>query len=419
MKREMKHSSIEWAGDVPKHWQYIKLKSYYAFEKGKKAQLYTVDYIGSHEGEYPVYSGQTENDGVLGRIDTYDYDVDECLFSTTVGAKVMTPKILSGKFSLSQNCLIMKKIKECNNHFMFYCLHPLFDYEKGSIPSYMQPSLRIDDLKKFGFFIPLDIKEQERIADYLDKKCADIESLALNIQKEIEQLEEYKRSIIVETVTKGLNLNVNLIDSQIPYIGMIPSTYEIKPLYLYFDERKNSNKLLKEDNLLSLSYGRIVKKDINTLGGLLPESFSTYNIVEANEIIIRPTDLQNDKKSLRTGLCKEHGIITSAYIALKPKYKFDTRFFHYQLHAFDVMKVFYNMGNGVRQGLNYSEFSKLMLLIPGAKEQIEIADYLDAKCKEIDSIKESKNEQLEKVYEYKKALVYEYATGKKEVPINE
>ena len=88
MKREMKHSGIEWAGDVPKHWQYIKLKSYYAFEKGKKAQLYTVDYIGSHEGEYPVYSGQTENDGVLGRIDTYDYDVDECLFSTTVGAKV-------------------------------------------------------------------------------------------------------------------------------------------------------------------------------------------------------------------------------------------------------------------------------------------------------------------------------------------
>ena len=206
----MKHSGIEWAGDVPKHWQYIKLKSYYVFEKGKKAQLYTVDYIGSHEGEYPVYSGQTENDGVLGRIYTYDYDVDECLFSTTVGAKVMTPKILSGKFSLSQNCLIMKKIKECNNHFMFYCLHPLFDYEKGSIPSYMQPSLRIDDLKKFGFFIPLDIKEQERIADYLDKKCADIESLALNIQKEIEQLEEYKRSIIVETVTKGLNLNVNL-----------------------------------------------------------------------------------------------------------------------------------------------------------------------------------------------------------------
>ena len=145
--REMKDSGIEWIGEIPANWKYIKLKTYYAFEKGKNAQLYTEKYIGEHEGIYPVYSGQTENNGVMGRINTYNYSLDECLFSTTVGAKVMTPKILSGKFSLSQNCLIMKQIKECDNHYFYYYLFPLFDYEKKSIPSYMQPSLRVEDLK--------------------------------------------------------------------------------------------------------------------------------------------------------------------------------------------------------------------------------------------------------------------------------
>ena len=124
---EMKDSGIEWIGKIPEEWSNIKLKSFYDFEKGKNAQLYTAEYIGKHEGQYPVFSGQTENNGVMGFIDTYDYELNECLFTTTVGAKVMTPKLLKGKFSLSQNCLIMKPKKECNNHFFFYCLISLFD----------------------------------------------------------------------------------------------------------------------------------------------------------------------------------------------------------------------------------------------------------------------------------------------------
>ena len=160
---------------IPKHWDYIKLKYFYNFEKGKNAQLYTLDYIGLNQGRYPVYSGQTEQDGIMGYIDTYDYDIDECLFTTTVGAKVMTPKILQGKFSLSQNCLIMKRKRQCNNHFFYYYLIPLFDYEKGSIPSYMQPSLRVEDLKKYGFYVP-PLDEQEKIANFLDNKCEKIDS---------------------------------------------------------------------------------------------------------------------------------------------------------------------------------------------------------------------------------------------------
>lgn len=208
------------------------------------------------------------------------------------------------------------------------------------------------------------LAEQRRIADFLDAKCTEIDALTADIQTQIDTLEQYKQSVITETVTKGLNPNAKMKDSGIEWVGRIPAHWPIHPVYSYYGERKNKNRLGKEDNLLSLSYGRVIRKDINTNDGLLPESFNTYNIVEAGDIIIRPTDLQNDKRSLRTGLVKEHGIITSAYIDLCPLKQVDSRYFHFLLHAYDVMKVFYNMGNGVRQGLNYSEFSRLMVFEP-------------------------------------------------------
>ena len=212
-----------------------------------------------------------------------------------------------------------------------------------------------------------------------------------------------------------MNPHAEMKDSGIEYVGMIPAHWDKHPLYCYFAERKNKNSLGKEENLLSLSYGRVIQKDINSNGGLLPENFNTYNIVETNDIIIRPTDLQNDKRSLRTGLVKEHGIITSAYIALKAKVNLISGYYHYLLHAFDVMKVFYNMGNGVRQGLNFSEFSRLMVFYPPYEEQKAITSSLGKKCSEIDSVIADKQSQLATIDEYKKSLIYEYVTGKKEV----
>ena len=126
--------------------------------------------------------------------------------------------------------------------------------------------------------------------------------------------------------------------------------------------------------------------------------------------------MQNDKRSLRTGLATERGIITSAYIDLIPKGNVNSEYFHYLLHSFDVQKVFYNMGNGVRQGLNYSEFAKLMIFSPSRQEQDAIASYLNDKCAEIDSIIAQKQEQLAVLADYKKSVIYEYVTGKKEAP---
>lgn len=198
---------------------------------------------------------------------------------------------------------------------------------------------------------------------------------------------------------------VKMKDSGIEWIGEIPETWKVTPLYMCFTERRNKNRLGKEKNLLSLSYGHIVQKNIEAKGGLLPESFTTYNIIEPGDIIIRPTDLQNDKRSLRTGLSNEHGIITSAYIDLEPLKNVNSKYYHYLLHSYDIQKVFYNMGNGVRQGLNYSEFSKLRVLAPKSIEQQQIADFLDRKTTEIDGLIDKINAEIDTIQQYQRSVI--------------
>ena len=183
----------------------------------------------------------------------------------------------------------------------------------------------------------------------------------------------------------------------------------------FIQERKNKNIFAKEHNLLSLSYGKIIRKDINANGGLLPENFNAYNIVEPKDIVLRLTDLQNDKRSLRTGFVNERGIITSAYITLRAKKDIMQEYFYYELHVFDLLKGLYNMGSGVRQGLNFDELSKLKLFEPTIKEQMEIVAYIKEKEKKINEIIAEKQSQIETLESYKKSLIYEYVTGKKEV----
>ena len=198
-------------------------------------------------------------------------------------------------------------------------------------------------------------------------------------------------------------------NSGIEWVGDIPDNWDIHPLYCFFDERVNKNILGNEQNLLSLSYGKIKRKDINSSEGLLPNNYNSYNIVDKGDIVIRPTDLQNDKRSLRTGLVEERGIITSAYIALKPKKNIFSKFFHYVLHIYDVEKVFYNMGNGVRQG-NYDEFSKLLMIVPPIDEQERIAEFLDKKCGEIDGLIADIKTQVQTLEQYKRSVITEAVT---------
>lgn len=317
--------------------------------------------------------------------------------------------------TINPQLVVFKNIK-MNSKLLFYMLQmPLVKDQcelavvGGTIPTMSQ-------VKIGNIYIPsLPLNGQQRIAEFLDIECGKIDGLKADIQAQIDTLEQYKRSVITEAVTHGLNPSAPMKDSGIPWVGEIPAKWAVLPIYCVYGERKRKNVFGTEQNLLSLSYGKVIRKDINTNGGLLPSNYNGYNIIEKNDIIIRPTDLQNDRTSLRTGLVKEHGIITSAYIALKPKNRVSSKFYHYLLHSYDVKKVFYNMGNGVRQGLNYGEFAKLMVYYPPLDEQQEIADYLDNKCAEIEQIIADKKSQIETLDGYKKSLIYEYVTGKKEV----
>ena len=199
-------------------------------------------------------------------------------------------------------------------------------------------------------------------------------------------------------------------DSGIAWVGDVPSNWAVHPLYYFFQEHKHKNALGTEQNLLSLSYGKIIRKDINTTEGLLPENFNTYNIIEENDIVLRLTDLQNDKRSLRTGIARERGIITSAYVTLRSIRSLCPSYFRYLLHTYDLLKVLYNMGSGVRQGLNYEELSKVKLIEPPLDEQQKIAYFLDRKCAEIDGLIADIQAQIDTLEQHKKSTIIEVVT---------
>lgn len=199
-------------------------------------------------------------------------------------------------------------------------------------------------------------------------------------------------------------------DSGVKWIGEIPTDWDITILSALFQEQKQKNIGLTENNLLSLSYGKIIKKNIDSNEGLLPASFESYNVINAGNIIFRLTDLQNDKRSLRTGLCQERGIITSAYVALSIRSEDDPSYMHYLFHIYDICKVFYGMGDGVRQGMNYSDLKRLRVIRPPLETQRRIATDLDEKCAKIDTIIDKQQEVIEKLKEYKLSVITEAVT---------
>ena len=435
-KLQMKDSGIPWLGEIPRGWKITRVK--YCFSNVKEIVGGKVD---NYERLALTMNGvvkRSKDDSTGLQPDKFEtYQIlrpNELVFKLIDLQNVSTSRVgLSPYLGIVSPAYIILK---CNNnidpkfaekYFLMMWKNHIFNAlgDAG-----VRSSLSSTDLLELPIVLP-PIDEQRQIAVFLEKKCVEIDELIFLHEQQIERLKAYNQSIITEAVTKGVNnltsklngggykLSHNLFavpvkDSGIAWVGKIPTDWLVVPLYCLYTERKNINSLGKENNLLSLSYGKVIQKDININECLLPCNYNGYNIVESDDIIIRPTDLQNDKRSLRTGLVKKRGIITSAYIALKPKSDINSNYYHYLLHSYDIKKVFYNMGNGVRQGLNYDEFSKLMVLVPSKAMQKAIAYYLDHKCAEIEQIIADKDTQLDMLDEYKKSLIYEYVTGKKE-----
>ncbi|WP_422001683.1 restriction endonuclease subunit S [Roseovarius mucosus] len=170
-----------------------------------------------------------------------------------------------------------------------------------------------------------------------------------------------------------------------------PDDWQLDKLHQVFRVRRgHKNAGMKEDNLLSLSYGRIIQKDIQTADGLLPENFEGYQIVEPGNIVLRLTDLQNDKRSLRQGLVTQRGIITSAYDAVEVQRDNDPRFWFYSLLALDLAKHYYSLGGGVRQSVKFADFPNDWVYRPYLATQRQIADFLDRETARIDLLIEKK-----------------------------
>ena len=193
--------------------------------------------------------------------------------------------------------------------------------------------------------------------------------------------------------------------SGIEWVGDIPSHWGETPVFSCFDATSEKNIDGKETNVLSLSYGNIIKRDVDTNFGLLPESFNTYQIVDVGDIILRLTDLQNDKRSLRVGLAKEKGIITSAYLKLKPKDRLDSVFAYRLLHSYDTTKVYYGLGGGLRQSMKFEDFRRLPILVPPYEEQIQINKFLDYEVVRIDTLIEKQQTLIQLLKEKRQAVI--------------
>ena len=409
MTRMMKDSGVEWIGEIPENWEVSKVKYFVDCYDGKRVPVDSAQRIA---GPYPYWGAGNITDYV----NDYLFD-EEIILLGEDGAPFFDPFrpvafLINEKVWVNNHIHVLKPHETISSPYLVYFLNTV-DY-KSYINGSILNKLTQSNMNSIAFILP-PLSEQQKIATFLDDKCGAIDEIISKTEQSIEEYKKLKQSVITKAVTKGIRPNRPMQDSNIEWIGEIPTDWATRKIFQLFTQVKNKNAGMVENNLLSLSYGKIIKKNIETSFGLLPESFETYNIIEKDDIVLRLTDLQNDHRSLRVGLCKERGIITSAYVTMRQKDNQYAPYLYYLLHTFDVKKGFYGMGDGVRQGLNWDELKHLSLVLPPPDEQKEITDYLDEKCAEIDTLVEKKQQFLAEMANYKKSLIYEYVTGKKEV----
>ena len=204
-------------------------------------------------------------------------------------------------------------------------------------------------------------------------------------------------------------------DSGVAWLGAVPEHWELLPGRACFREKKRPNLALQEKTVLSLSYGQVVVKPLEKLHGLVPSSFETYQIINPLDIVIRPTDLQNDWNSLRFGFSRHRGIITSAYLCFCTINIVTPEYGYFLLHSYDLMKVFYGLGSGLRQNLDWSDFKYLPCSIPPPSEQTTIVRFLEHAERKIQRHIHTKEKLISLLEEQKKGIIHEAVTGRIDV----
>jgi len=421
-----KDSGVEWLGDVPAHWDILRVKD-------------TVIKIGNGvtpKGGSEVYtdtgipflrSQNVYDDGL--RIANVSF-ISKEIYDYMKGSQLKAGDILINitGASIGRTCVVPIELGAANINQHIAFLRTKFWFNIGYISLFLKSpftknyiqfeqngaskeAFNLNQIANIPLVLPKHA-EQQAIAAYLGTKTAQIDRKIDLLSQKATQYGKLKQSLINETVTRGLDKTVLMKDSGIEWIGEVPAHWDVQRIADIAAQNKVKNNGLVEKNLLSLSYGKIIRKDFNTSFGLLPESFETYQVVTTGTVILRLTDLQNDKKSLRVGLVHEQGIITSAYLGLRFQRSIDSYFAYYLLHVYDLCKVFYWFGGGLRSTMRFDDIKVIPFILPPREEQQAIANYLDEKTAHIDRIVDTINSQIDKLKELRLTLINDVVTGK-------
>lgn len=418
--RAIKETGVEYLGQVPDGWEIVPAKSLFAESKEKR---HADDERLTPSQKFGVVTQAEYMRLIGGNIVLADKGLDDWKH-VEPNDYIISLRSFQGGLEMSRvtgcvtwHYIVLRPRQEIYPDYykhLFKC--DGYIAELNSTCQYLRDGqdLRFSNFVQVPLPIP-PIAEQRAIAAYLDKACAEVDRAIEAAETSIEEYLTYKHSITYATVIGGIGKSP-LKRTGVEWMSEIPEEWNTIEVGRLAEQIKNSNDGMLETNLLSLSYGTVRRRDINSNEGLLPASFESYNIIEDGDIVLRFTDLQNDQKSLRVGRATERGIITSAYVVIRPNEYESSRYIYYALHSYDLRKGFYGMGAGVRQGLKWQEARYIQIPQPPLEEQIAIADYLDAKCAEIDAAIEAKRNIIDELKAYRKSLVYEYVTGKREVP---
>lgn len=418
--REMKDSRLKWIGEIPSSWNVMPNK--YLMKKKKViCPVYTGEDILSLTMKGVIVRDLDAGGKMPTSFDGYQRlepgNLLMCLFDIDV-----TPRCIGliKQAGLSSPAYSQFELNGMGNAEYYCYYYTMLDNDKTllHLAKNLRHSLTEDQLGAISVIVP-PVQEQKRIANFLDAKCAEIDALTADIQTQIDTLEQYKRSVITEAVTKGLNPDVEMKNSGSRWCPLIPIHWELVPAkYLFHnsDLRKQNG---DEQLTASQKYGIITQhaymKLENTSIVLANKGVENWKHVEPNDFIISLRSFQGGLEMSETTGC-----ITWHYVVLKASRYVCYRYYKWLFKSEQYINALQGTCNFIRDGqdLRFSNFSQVPLLVPPIEEQETVADYLDQKTNEIDSIIAKKKKQLDVLAEYKKSLIYEYVTGKKEVPAN-
>lgn len=410
--REMKDSGVEWIGEIPQEWKMCRLKNYAYIMNG-------ADYkdIQDDNGNYPVIGSGGEFD----RATKYLYDGESVLLGRK--GTIDKPRYINGTF-WTVDTMYYTKIKDIGiaKYLYYLCTQIQFDYyQYGSAV----PSMTQRDLNGVCFPLP-EIVEQENIVHYLDVKCSKIDEIIEKQQAIIEKLKEYKLSIITEAVTKGLNPDAEMKDSGDIEIGKIPSiSRPTKLKYLCNTQGRIGFKGYTTTDLVDEGEGAYTLGASHLNNGKIdltdPVFISWEKYYESPEIMVKQNDILIVQRGSTIGkvaiVDKNYGEVTiNPSLVLINKIHIDSKYLLYALSARYIANYINLIGTTTAiPMISQKQINDLVVIVPPDSIQISVVKYLDEKCSKIDTNILKKQKLIEKLQEYKKSLIYEVVTGKKEV----